>query len=58
MHDVDTGSVAVDTAAFIYFIEAHPAYLPASRSFFAAAGGVDRTGVDRYLCGGPEPRIE
>jgi predicted nucleic acid-binding protein len=35
--DVGTGPVAVDTVAFIYFIEAHPTYLPALRPLFAAA---------------------
>jgi predicted nucleic acid-binding protein len=35
--DVGQGPVGVDTAAFIYFIEAHPTYLPALRPLFAAA---------------------
>jgi predicted nucleic acid-binding protein len=35
--DVGTGPVGVDTAAFIYFIEAHPAYLPALLPLFTAA---------------------
>lgn len=35
--DVGTGPVAVDTAAFIYFIEAHPTYLPTLLPLFTAA---------------------
>lgn len=35
--DVGAGPVAVDTAAFIYFIEAHPTYLPALLPLFTAA---------------------
>ena len=35
--DVGAGRVAVDTAAFIYFIEAHPTYLPALLPLFTAA---------------------
>jgi predicted nucleic acid-binding protein len=35
--DVGTGPVAVDTAPFIYFIEAHPTYLPALLPLFTAA---------------------
>lgn len=35
--DVGQGPVGVDTAAFIYFIEAHPTYLPPLRPLFAAA---------------------
>lgn len=35
--DAGQGPVGVDTAAFIYFIEAHPTYLPALRPLFAAA---------------------
>lgn len=35
--DVGNGPVALDTAAFIYFIEAHPLYLPALLPLFAAA---------------------
>jgi predicted nucleic acid-binding protein len=35
--DVGQGPVGVDTAAFIYFIEAHPIYSPAVRPLFAAA---------------------
>lgn len=35
--DVGTGPVAVDTAAFIYFIEAHPTYLPPLLPLFTAA---------------------
>jgi predicted nucleic acid-binding protein len=35
--DVGAGPVAVDTAAFIYFIEAHPTYLPALLPVFTAA---------------------
>jgi predicted nucleic acid-binding protein len=41
--DVGTGPVGVDTAAFIYFIEANPAYLPALLSLFAAADQEDLT---------------
>ncbi|HEX6368362.1 MAG TPA: PIN domain-containing protein [Longimicrobium sp.] len=35
--DVGQGPVGVDTAAFIYFIEAHPTYVPALRQLFDAA---------------------
>lgn len=35
--EVGRGPVALDTAAFIYFIEAHPSYLPALRPVFDAA---------------------
>jgi predicted nucleic acid-binding protein len=35
--DVGAGPVAVDTAAFIYFMEAHPTYLPALLPLFTAA---------------------
>lgn len=35
--DAGQGLVGVDTAAFIYFIEAHPTYLAALRPLFAAA---------------------
>jgi predicted nucleic acid-binding protein len=35
--DAGPGPVGVDTAAFIYFIEAHPTYLPLLRPLFAAA---------------------
>jgi predicted nucleic acid-binding protein len=35
--DVGMGPVALDTAAFIYFIEAHRLYLPSLRPLFAAA---------------------
>jgi predicted nucleic acid-binding protein len=35
--DVGAGPVAVDTAAFIYFIEAHPLYLPPLQPVFTAA---------------------
>lgn len=35
--NVGNGPVALDTAAFIYFIEAHPLYLPALLPLFAAA---------------------
>lgn len=35
--DAGAGPVAVDTAAFIYFIEAHPTYLPALLPLFTAA---------------------
>lgn len=35
--DVGNGPVALDTAAFIYFIEAHPLYLPALLPVFSAA---------------------
>lgn len=35
--DVGPGPVGVDTAAFIYFIEAHPTYLSALRPLFDAA---------------------
>jgi len=35
--DVGPGPVGVDTAAFIYFIEAHPTYLSPLRPLFAAA---------------------
>ncbi|MBW3656592.1 MAG: PIN domain-containing protein [Gemmatimonadetes bacterium] len=35
--DVGSGPVALDTAAFIYVIEAHPLYLPALLPVFAAA---------------------
>lgn len=35
--DLGVGPVGVDTAAFIYFIEAHPTYLPPLRALFAAA---------------------
>jgi predicted nucleic acid-binding protein len=34
---VGAGPVALDTAAFIYFIEEHPLYLPALLPIFAAA---------------------
>lgn len=35
--DVGNGPVALDTAGFIYFIEAHPVYLPALLPLFTAA---------------------
>lgn len=35
--DVGTGPVAIDTAAFIYFMEAHPRYLPILEPLFQAA---------------------
>lgn len=35
--DVGQGPVGVDTAAFIYFIEANPTYVPALRPLFDAA---------------------
>ena len=35
--EVGPGPVALDTAAFIYFIEAHPLYLPPLLPVFAAA---------------------
>lgn len=35
--DVGAGPVAADTAAFIYFIEARPTYLPALLPLFTAA---------------------
>lgn len=35
--DAGKGPVALDTAAFIYFIEAHPAYLTPLRPLFVAA---------------------
>jgi predicted nucleic acid-binding protein len=35
--DVGQGPVGVDTVAFIYFIEAHPIYLPPLRPLFEAA---------------------
>lgn len=37
IEDVGSGPVALDTAAFIYFIEAHSLYLPALLPVFAAA---------------------
>jgi predicted nucleic acid-binding protein len=37
INDVGAGPVALDTAAFIYFIEGNPLYLPALRPVFAAA---------------------
>jgi len=47
--DVGTGPVGVDTAAFIYFIEAHPTYLPAVRPLFAAADREELTIVTSAL---------
>jgi predicted nucleic acid-binding protein len=41
--DVGNGPVALDTAAFIYFIEAHPLYLPALLPVFVAADREDLT---------------
>jgi predicted nucleic acid-binding protein len=35
--EVGKGSVALDTAAFIYFIEEHPLFLPLLRPLFAAS---------------------
>jgi predicted nucleic acid-binding protein len=35
--DLGAGPVALDTAAFIYFLEAHPLYLPPLYPVFAAA---------------------
>lgn len=35
--EVGAGPVALDTAAFIYFIESHPLYLPPLLSVFTAA---------------------
>lgn len=35
--DVGQGPVGVDTTAFIYFIEAHPTYVPPLRPLFDAA---------------------
>ena len=35
--EVGAGPVALDTAAFIYFIEAHPLYVPPLLPIFAAA---------------------
>ncbi|MBW3571823.1 MAG: PIN domain-containing protein [Gemmatimonadetes bacterium] len=43
IEEVGRGPVALDTAAFIYFIEAHPAYLPLLRPLFAAADREDLT---------------
>jgi predicted nucleic acid-binding protein len=37
IEQVGAGPVAVDTVAFIYFIEEHPLYLPLLRPVFAAA---------------------
>lgn len=37
------GSVALDTAAFIYFIEEHPDYLESLRPIFASADRGERT---------------
>jgi predicted nucleic acid-binding protein len=47
--DVGPGPVAVDTAAFIYFIEAHPTYVPALRPLFAAADREELTIVTSAL---------
>lgn len=40
---VGAGPVALDTAAFIYFIEEHPLYLPSLLPIFAAADNEDLT---------------
>jgi predicted nucleic acid-binding protein len=40
---VGAGPVALDTAAFIYFIEEHPLYLPALLPIFAAADSEELT---------------
>ncbi len=40
---VGAGPVALDTAAFIYFIEEHPLYLPPLLPIFAAADNEDLT---------------
>jgi predicted nucleic acid-binding protein len=37
IEEVGAGPVALDTAAFIYFIEEHPVYLPPLLPIFAAA---------------------
>jgi predicted nucleic acid-binding protein len=37
IEDIGNGPVALDTVAFIYFIEAHPQYLPALLPLFQAA---------------------
>lgn len=47
--EVGVGPVAVDTAAFIYFIEAHPTYLPALLPLFAAADREELTIVTSAL---------
>ncbi|HEX4955031.1 MAG TPA: PIN domain-containing protein [Thermoanaerobaculia bacterium] len=36
LSDLGGGSVAIDSAAFIYFIEEHPAYLPVVEPLFEA----------------------
>ena len=41
--DVGPGSVAVDTAVFIYFIEEHPRYLPLIAPLFEEADAGKRT---------------
>jgi predicted nucleic acid-binding protein len=41
--DVGPGSLAVDTAVFIYFIEEHPRYLPLIAPLFEEADGGKRT---------------
>lgn len=43
--DVGKGPVALDSSAFIYFIEAHPVYRPVIRPIFAAADREDLTVV-------------
>lgn len=40
--ELGPGPVAVDTAAFIYLIEEHPAYLPIVAPLFAAAAAGER----------------
>lgn len=40
---IGAGPVALDTAAFIYFIEEHPDYLPLLRPIFSAADRGERT---------------
>ena len=41
--DVGPGSIAVDTAVFIYFIEEHPRYLPLIAPLFEEADAGKRT---------------
>lgn len=43
MDDVGTGPVALDSAVFIYYAEAHPAYLPVVDPLFDAADREDLT---------------
>ena len=39
IHDIGLGPVALDSVAFIYFIEEHPRYLPLLEPVFAAIDG-------------------